>query len=74
MQDYLLSLINNIRSKKNLDPLEDLQEKMSLLGDLEFDSLDLAELTVRIENDKKIDIFEKEVVKTVGEIIVILEQ
>lgn len=40
-----------------------------LRNDLDLDSLDLAELTVRIENEFGIDVFEDGMVETVGEII-----
>jgi acyl carrier protein len=41
---------------------------MKLRDDIGFDSLDLAELTVRIEAQFKVDIFEKGIISTVGEI------
>ena len=42
---------------------------MHLRNDIGFDSLDLAELTVRIEAEYDIDIFEEGIVNTVGEIL-----
>jgi acyl carrier protein len=39
-----------------------------LRNDLQLDSLELAELTVRIEDKFQIDIFEDGIVETVGEI------
>lgn len=41
----------------------------NLRNDFGFDSLDLAELTVRIENEFKIDVFEDGLVYTVKEIL-----
>lgn len=41
----------------------------SLRDDLGLDSLDLAELTVRIEAEYDVDIFEDGVVTTIGEIL-----
>ncbi len=41
---------------------------MHLRNDIGFDSLDLAELTVRIEAEYDIDIFEDGIVNTVSEI------
>ncbi|WP_291599672.1 phosphopantetheine-binding protein [Bacteroides sp.] len=41
----------------------------SLRDDLGLDSLDLAELTVRIEAEYDVDIFEVGVITTVGEIL-----
>lgn len=46
---------------------------MHLRNDIGFDSLDLAELTVRIEAECDIDIFEDGIVNTVGEILEKLE-
>jgi len=47
-----------------------ISENTQLRKDLGFDSLDLAELTVRIEAVFKVDIFEDGIVNTVGEILV----
>lgn len=46
---------------------------LHLRNDIGFDSLDLAELTVRIEAEYEIDIFEKGIISTVGEIFEILD-
>lgn len=43
-----------------------------LVNDLGFDSLELAELTVVIEEEYGIDIFEHKIIRTVGEIRSIL--
>jgi len=66
----LISIILAKRGKNK--PVEILSS--SNLRDLGFDSLDLAELTVRIENEFGIDIFEDGIVETVGEILEKLEQ
>ena len=42
---------------------------MRLREDLNLDSFDLAELTVKIEDEFDIDIFEEGLVLTVGEIL-----
>jgi acyl carrier protein len=47
--------------------------EMHLRNDVGFDSLDLAELTVRIEAEYDIDIFEDGIVSVVGEIFKKLE-
>ena len=44
-------------------------EEKILIDDIGFTSFDLAELTVRIEDEFDIDIFEDGLVNTVGEII-----
>ena len=45
----------------------------SLTNDLGMDSLNLAQLTVMIESQFGVDIFEKKIVRTFGEIIEMLE-
>ncbi len=62
-------IINKIRSSKDLSKLDIIERNFSLRNDLGFDSLDLAELTVRIEVEFDVDIFADGLVTTVGEII-----
>ena len=66
--DKLLEIINAIVIKKGRDPLTNLKADIKLRENLGFDSLDLAELTVRIEDEFNVDIFEDGFVTTVGEI------
>lgn len=68
MKDKILEIINIIRISKELQPLEDIKSTDSLRDDIEFTSFDLAELTVRIEDEFDIDIFEDGLVSTVGEV------
>jgi len=68
MKKKVLSIINNIRLSKDLPALESISEENSLRDDLELTSFDLAELTVHIEDEFDIDIFEDGLVSTVGEI------
>lgn len=68
MQQKVLSIINNIRETKGLSSLDILTDDMKLREDLEFTSFDLAELTVKIEDEFDIDIFEDGLVSTMGEI------
>lgn len=68
MQKQILSIINNIREAKGLSSLDVLVDDMKLREDLEFTSFDLAELTVKIEDEFDIDIFEDGLVSTIGEI------
>lgn len=67
--DIILNIINTIRRNKDLELLNSLEPNIKLREDLGFDSLDLAELTVRIENEFGVDVFEDGVVSTIGEII-----
>ena len=68
MKETVLRIINEIRQAKGLSVLTSIKEEDSLRGDLELTSFDLAELTVKIEDEYDIDIFEDGLVNTVGEI------
>ena len=69
MNEKLLKIINSIKKNKQDKPVECLTEEMRLREDLDLDSFDLAELTVKIEDEFDIDIFEDGLVLTVGEIL-----
>ena len=64
----LLSAINQVRENKRQLPLAELPPDSRLREDLDFESLDLAELTVRIEEQFGVDVFADGLVHTVGEI------
>lgn len=64
----LIEIINYIRDNKELDKLESISPVDNLIEDLEFDSLDLAELTVRCEKEFGVDIFEDGIFTTIKEI------
>lgn len=68
MEEQVLSIINDIRKSKNLKVLESLKETDNLRNDLNLTSFDLAELTVRIEDEFGVDIFEEGLINTIGEI------
>lgn len=67
--EQLLSIINTVLANRGKATVASINEHSSLKNDLGFDSLDLAELTVRIEAEYDVDIFEDGVVTTVGEIM-----
>jgi len=69
MINILKDIINNVRENNGMSPLENISENMDLRADFGFDSLDLAELTVKIEKETGIDIFADSLVNTVGEIL-----
>ena len=69
MNEKLLKIINSIKKNKQDKPVESLTEEMRFREDLNLDSFDLAELTVKIEDEFDIDIFEDGLVLTVGEIL-----
>jgi len=68
MEKKVLEIINYIRANKNLEPLAEIVPSDKLRDRIGFTSFDLAELTVRIEDEFEIDIFEDGLVATVGEI------
>lgn len=69
MKKSLLDVINTVRSNKGLSMIKTLNPEDLLRADLGFDSLDLAELTVRIEKETGIDIFADGIVDSIGEIL-----
>lgn len=74
MENKILQIVNSIRESKKLPALDNLTAEMTLRYDLGFASFDLAELTVKIEDEFDIDIFEDGLVSTVGEIFAKLEK
>jgi acyl carrier protein len=68
MEEKILEIVNEIRQSKDLNTLTSLKSSDNLRNDLELTSFDLAELTVRIEDEFDIDIFEDGLVNTIGEI------
>jgi acyl carrier protein len=74
MKTKVLEVINSIREAKGLKQLDTLIGTETLREDLGLTSFDLAELTVKIEDEFDIDIFEDGLVSTVGEIFEKLEK
>lgn len=68
MEDKVLNIINEILESKDLSKRNSLSEQLSLRDDLGLSSFDLAELTVKLEDEFDIDIFEDGLVNTVSEI------
>jgi len=68
-QTSLLTELNLIRRAAGRKPLERLVESESLREDLELDSLDLAELTVRLQAKFGVDVFAKRNLRTVGDVV-----
>lgn len=64
----VLDIINEIRAAKDLTAVEKLNSEDNLRDNLGLNSFDLAELTVKIEDEFDIDIFEDGLVNTIGEI------
>lgn len=74
MREKVLAIINDIRAAKELSAVASLNIENNLRNDLNLTSFDLAELTVRIEDEFDIDIFEDGLVNTVGEVYAKLEK
>ena len=74
MEQVVLNIINSIREAKNESAVSVLKAEDKLREDLGLTSFDLAELTVRIEEEYGIDIFETGLVNTVGEIYAKLQK
>ena len=72
--DKLLEIINIIKDNKDEKKLINLTKEMNLREDIGFDSLDLAELTVRIEKEFNVDVFEDGLVNTIQEILEKIEK
>ena len=68
MRQKVLEIITSIRASKNLPALDALKDSDTLLFDLQLTSFDLAELTVKLEDEYGVDIFEDGLVNTIGEI------
>ena len=74
MLDKLTTIVNTVRENKGLTPLTEIKPEFDLRTDLGFDSLDLAELTVRVEKEFGIDIFADSFVLTVSDILAKLQK
>lgn len=74
MKEKVLEVINLIRVAKNLPAVESITDNTRLREDLELTSFDLAELTVKLEDEYGIDIFEDGLVNTIGEIYAKLQK
>lgn len=74
MSSSLLAVVNEVRTNKGHPPVEALVSSFRWREDIGFDSLDLAELTVRIEDRFGVDVFAHGVVTTVGEVVQKIEK
>ena len=67
--ETIILIINTIRNNKGLPPFEGIKETTNLREDIGFDSFDLAELTVRIEEAYNVDVFEDGILNTISEVL-----
>ncbi|HMO12771.1 MAG TPA: NeuD/PglB/VioB family sugar acetyltransferase [Pirellulaceae bacterium] len=69
----LLESVNHVRRTFRRPEFSELHANQRLMRDLEFDSLDLAELTVLLESKYGVDVFADGVVQSVGEVLAKLD-
>ncbi len=74
MRSKILEIVNDIRVSKDLEPVAVLNDTDRLREDLSLTSFDLAELTVKIEDEYDIDVFDDGLISTIGEILAKLEK
>ena len=74
MLERLAIILNDIREEKDEDRLEKITENMSLRKDIGLDSLDLALLTAKLEDEFDIDVFEAGIVDNVADILSLVEK
>ena len=65
----LQDLVNVVLTNNNMEAAENISEETRLREDLGMDSFQLAELTVRIEEQTRVDVFSDGLVNTVGELM-----
>lgn len=69
IKESLLKTVNVVLANRGRKEIDDVESSTNLRSDIGFDSLDLAEFTVRIEAEYGIDVFEDGIVNTIGEIV-----
>lgn len=73
MKEKVIEILKGIILAKNKDFDFEINSDTKLREDLGLSSFDLAELTVKIEDEFDIDIFEDGLVSTIGEIFAKLQ-
>jgi len=68
MKRTLFEIIKQLQIDSGIEPSPVINDNDDLINDLGFDSLDLAELTVIIEDEYGVDIFEKKIIRKIYEI------
>jgi acyl carrier protein len=68
MKKNLLEIINEVLCNSGLE-ITEITPEMNLRNDIGFDSLNLAHLTVLIEDEYGIDIFENSIPETISDIL-----
>jgi len=68
-KNKLLQIINKVMEGKGFKPIDFLEDNDKLRDDLGLDSYDLAELTVIIEEEFNVDIFNDGIVENISQIM-----
>ena len=74
MKTKINSIIKDVLNEREIETKVEINEKSKLRDDLGLDSFGLALLTVHIENEFEVDVFEDGIVTTVGEIYEIVSR
>lgn len=69
MKEKVIEIIKNILTENDIEiSVEEINDSTILTDDLGLDSFNLAQLTVEIESEFGVDIFENGIISTVGDI------
>ena len=69
MKEQVIKIIKNILTENGIEiSVEEINDSTILTDDLGLDSFNLAQLTVEIESEFGVDIFENGVISSVGDI------
>jgi acyl carrier protein len=68
MENKILEIINSILIGKDMPTLVGITPEMDLRNDIGFDSIDLAEFTVKVEDFFDVDVFSDGIVSTINEV------
>ena len=66
--DFFLNMVNEIRKDKGEEALVTVKPEDSLRNDLGFDSMDLAVMTARIEDQFDVDVFSDGIIDKVQDV------
>ena len=69
MEEKVIEIIKNILKENDIElSVEEINDSTLLMDDLGLDSFNLAQLTVEIESELGVDVFENGVISTIGDI------
>ena len=66
--EFLLNMVNEIRKDKGEDAVLSVKPEDSLRNDLGFDSMDLAVMTAKIEDQYDVDVFSDGIIDKVQDV------